>query len=63
MCVTLGTLSKDVRRSIYSALPFKKSLEYHSFIVDEHVIYAFVFWLFIAADAGKYKGLDGRKVK
>lgn len=35
----------------------------HSFIVDEHIIYIFVLWLFILADAGKYKGLDGRKVK
>ena len=35
----------------------------HSFIVDEHIIYVLSFWIFIVSDAGRYKGLDGRKVK
>ncbi len=32
----------------------------HSFLVDEHIIYIIAFALFIATDAGKYFGLDGR---
>jgi thiosulfate dehydrogenase [quinone] large subunit len=35
----------------------------HGFIVDDHIIYIIVFWLFIETNAGMYKGLDGRKVK
>lgn len=31
----------------------------HSYIVDEHVIYALVFLLFFASNAGKFWGLDG----
>ncbi|TAL49481.1 DoxX family membrane protein [Patescibacteria group bacterium] len=33
----------------------------HSYLVDEHIIYALLFWLFIAANAGRYRGLDGRR--
>jgi|SRR3989344_5082360 len=35
----------------------------HSFLVDEHVIYALALWLLIKTDAGKYKGMDGKKKK
>lgn len=33
----------------------------HSYIVDEHIIYILIFWVFIATNAGQYWGLDGRR--
>jgi thiosulfate dehydrogenase [quinone] large subunit len=34
----------------------------HSYIVDEHVIYIFVFMLFLIFNAGRYWGLDSYRV-
>ena len=33
----------------------------HSFIVDEHVIYALALWVLWAGDAGRFLGLDKRR--
>ena len=35
----------------------------NGYIVDEHIIYIIVFWVFIVTNVGMYKGLDGRKLK
>ena len=40
------------------ALPYPNA---HSFIVDEHVVYALVLSFFAFTDAGKVYGLDGRR--
>lgn len=33
----------------------------HAFIIDDHIIFIIILWLFIVIDAGKDRGLDGRK--
>lgn len=44
----------------FAVLDFPK-VGANAFILDDHVVYALVFWLFIVTDAGKYMGLDGRR--
>lgn len=33
----------------------------HAYIIDDHIVFIIIFWLFISTNAGMYKGLDGRK--